>query len=880
MHTQTELGIVLEQRVRPCRALTLGVGAIGSRGCRSRIYRSTARSVGNHHLVTEELRNGLDIGSLAATCAGARELEQRLRELRVLHSLGSIDNTLLVTYRRGDLLPILSLLHLALKRLHNQSLVLGGADIDTVAATRTIQRRHLYAELVGLGLAQTLLPRQARSCGLLLRCEERTDSGVRADIRTLVALDTVVNDPLGNVHGDTALLVCGRTVVPRAVLTAVKCRNRQIVTLQGVDRIHNLADELRTRHVDTVRRILNLDIGPLGRNLHLLYGIAAGIYRSVVHVDDILALLAVRLQDGVLHLLDSLLERNHIGDLEECRLHDGVGTRSQTQLGCDLRSVDDIEVDIVLGHVDLHVVGQRSARGSRIVYRVQKERTALLQTLQHIILVDIRRNVAGHEIGRRNQIGRADRVVAETQVRRSVASRLLRVVRKVCLTILVGRTADDLDRVLVCADRTVRTQTEEEGLERTGLRQRDLLADRQREIRHIIVDADSEVVLRLGREEVLDNGQNLCRRGILRRKTVAAADDKGLLSLAVEHILDIEVEGLAVCSGLLRTVEYADTLYACGNRIEEILLREGTVEVYGDKTHLAALSSKIVDALLDGLVNRTHRHDHVLGIGSAVVGEGLVSTARDLRDRSHSLGNHVGNGVVELVRSLTRLEIYIGVLGRTARNGVLGIQRTGTESLQCIHVEERRESRIVDHLDLLDLMRGAESVEEVQERNTGLQCHDVGNARQIHHLLNRRGCQHGKTRLARSHNILMVAENRERLCGQRARRYVEHARKQLTRDLVHVGDHQQQALRCGERRGEGTALQRAVYGTCGTGLRLHLDDLHRLAEHVFLTLRGPLVDKLGHRRGGCDGIYGSYLRKLIGYVSRCIISVTSDKFLL
>ncbi len=156
--------------------------------------------------------------------------------------------------------------------------------------------------------------------------------------------------------------------------------------------------------------------------------------------------------------------------------------------------------------------------------------------------------------------------------------------------------------------------------------------------------------------------------------------------------------------------------------------------MYGDKTHLAALSSKIVDALLDGLVDRTHCHDHVLGIGSAVVGEGLVSTARDLRDRSHSLGNHVGYGVVELVRSLTRLEIYIGVLGRTARNGVLGIQRTGTESLQCIHVEERRESRIVDHLDLLDLMRGAESVEEVQERNTGLQCHDVGNARQIHHL--------------------------------------------------------------------------------------------------------------------------------------------------
>ena len=88
------------------------------------------------------------------------------------------------------------------------------------------------------------------------------------------------------------------------------------------------------------------------------------------------ALLAVGFQNGFLHLLDGLVERNDIGDLEEGRLHDGVRTRTQTQLGGDLRGVDDIEIDLVLGQVDLHVVGQRRAGRLGVVHRVQQERTA------------------------------------------------------------------------------------------------------------------------------------------------------------------------------------------------------------------------------------------------------------------------------------------------------------------------------------------------------------------------------------------------------------------------------------------------------------------------------------------------------------------------
>ena len=294
---------------------------------------------------------------------------------------------------------------------------------------------------------------------------------------------------------------------------------------------------------------------------------------------------------------------------------------------------------------------------------------------------------------------------------------------------------------------------------------------------------------------------------------------------------------------------------------------------------LAALRREVVHGLLQRLGHRTHRHDHLLGILGAVVGERLVFAARDLGDLGHRLGHHVGHGVVELVRSLARLEVDVGVLRRTARHGVLGIQRTAAELAERIAVEEGRERRLVDELDLLDLVRSAESVEEVHEGHARTQRHDVGHARQVHHLLHGRGGQHGEAGLACGHDVLVVAEDRQRLRGQRAGRDMEHAGQQLARDLVHIGDHQQEALRRGEGGGEGTALQRAVHGARGAGLRLHLDDLHGFAEYVLAALCRPLVHQLGHGRGGGDGIDGRHFREHVCHVSRRIVAVTSDEFL-
>ena len=151
--------------------------------------------------------------------------------------------------------------------------------------------------------------------------------------------------------------------------------------------------------------------------------------------------------------------------------------------------------------------------------------------------------------------------------------------------------------------------------------------------------------------------------------------------------------------------------------------------------------------------------------------------------------------------------------------------------------------------------------------------------RQIHHLLHAGRSQHGKTGLASSHHVAVVAENGQGLSGQCTSRYVKYAREQFAGDLVHVGDHQQQSLRSGVGRGERSGLESSVYGTCSTAFGLHLDDFDRFTPEVFLARSGPFVHILGHRGGRRDGINGSQLGKEVRDVRSGVVSVARDEFL-
>ena len=119
----------------------------------------------------------------------------------------------------------------------------------------------------------------------------------------------------------------------------------------------------------------------------------------------------------------------------------------------------------------------------------------------------------------RDQVRRADRLRAEAQVRDRHRAGLLRVVDEIALGVVVGLVADDLDRVLVGADRAVGAQAVEHGADHV-VRSRCRTSGRQSRLSvgHIVVDADGEMVLGPGLRQFVEDGLDHGRREFLGRQ--------------------------------------------------------------------------------------------------------------------------------------------------------------------------------------------------------------------------------------------------------------------------------------------------------------------------------------------------------------------------
>ncbi len=127
--------------------------------------------------------------------------------------------------------------------------------------------------------------------------------------------------------------------------------------------------------------------------------------------------------------------------------------------------------------------------------------------------------------------------------------------------------------------------------------------------------------------------------------------------------------------------------------------------------------------------------------------------------------------------------------------------------------------------------------------------------------------------LPNSHHVRLVAEDRQSLCRQRPGGDVQHGGRQLAGDLVHVRDHEQQALRSGERRRQRPALQRTVQRPRCSALALHLHDGGHGAPHVGPSLARPLVRQLGHRRRRRDRVDAADLVEPVGDRGGSLVAV-------
>ncbi len=258
--------------------------------------------------------------------------------------------------------------------------------------------------------------------------------------------------------------------------------------------------------------------------------------------------------------------------------------------------------------------------------------------------------------------------------------------------------------------------------------------------------------------------------------------------------------------------------------------------------------------------------------------EEFVLTAGDGGHFLHVFQHDGGHGLVIEVGGFAVLEENVGILGGAADVRMLGIHGVHAELGHFVPVDQGTDVLIVDDFDLLHFVRGAESVEEMAKRHAGIDGRQMGHQGQIHAFLHGGGGQEGETGLTAGHDVLVIAEDGKRVGGQSASRNMEDAGQQFAGYLVHVGDHQQQALGGGEGGGQGAGRQGAVHGSGRAGLGLHFTHGHGLAHEVFAARGGPVVRQFAHDGRGRDGEDGRRVGQSVGNMRGCGIAVHGFHF--
>ena len=498
---------------------------------------------------------------------------------------------------------------------------------------------------------------------------------MRAIQRAHAALDTSRGIPDRDVDGDVSLLVLRRGGREGAVHR--HGGDRQIVAVAGDHDARHFLDEFRSVGRDGgLHRFFGVDDHLVLR--HFGNGLETGVDGLVVHGHDGFALLAIGLDDVFPDLGDRGLGIHDLTDHEEGGLKDGVGPAAKADLLSFFDGVDREEAGLLGDQLFLDLLRQMlPSLLCGVIEGGDEEGAAFFEVGEHVVLFKEGVLVAGDEVSLRDQVSARDGVLAETEVRSGQAAGLLGVVDEVALGVVVGVVADDLNGVLVGADRAVGTEAVEHGAIGVGV----FLSLPGRIVRKggahdVVVDADREVILRFFGFQVVKDAFAHGVGEFLAAQAVAAADDHRHSKFGFAGLdgfgdggANIFVERFALGAGLFGPVEDSHALDGGGESGREQFAGEGTEEADFHKTDLFALLGESGHDFFHGAGAGTHGDDHVLGFGVSDVLVDFVLASDDLGEFIHGVLHEFGAGLVIFVDGLAALEVNVRVLGGAAHRG-------------------------------------------------------------------------------------------------------------------------------------------------------------------------------------------------------------------
>ena len=322
-HAEAELSAIFKQAVAPGRALSLGIFAVRhSRNCRAP-NGGAAGGIGYQHAVAIELGDQLGIRSFAAASAGAGEFQQRAAELAVL-DIGRSNFQLRLLHGK---IPVSSLVLLISKGIHGQGLFFGRADIDADAAALAIIRANLHSKLLAGKIFAVGIDRsKSIRLGSAIFNDYRTNGGMGANQRALVALDAVFLNPAGDKGRYAAFFKLRAARGEGAVLTAAKGRNRQLITAVGSHWPQHLAD--KGAFILGLVGIIG-GSSPLSGNSYFAEAAHSGIDRLFIHINHFLTLASIGVFNALIKGVDRGIFRDNAGQLKESSLHNHIGMIAQ-----------------------------------------------------------------------------------------------------------------------------------------------------------------------------------------------------------------------------------------------------------------------------------------------------------------------------------------------------------------------------------------------------------------------------------------------------------------------------------------------------------------------------------------------------------------------
>ena len=142
-------------------------------------------------------------------------------------------------------------------------------------------------------------------------------------------------------------------------------------------------------------------------------------------------------------------------------MHHGVDAAAHARFARNFVRVDDEETGTLFNQTALHVSRQMLPDLLSIERRIEQERSAGREVPEHVVGLEQKRLMAGDEL----RLLRSDTSIVSgagrtADAKSSVAPDFLRIVNEISLGEVVGVFADNFDRFLVRAHRSIRAQAE------------------------------------------------------------------------------------------------------------------------------------------------------------------------------------------------------------------------------------------------------------------------------------------------------------------------------------------------------------------------------------------------------------------------------------